>query len=39
MYDDYDYCVECEEDDPWECICCSFNPSNIDDPDYDPFDI
>ncbi len=37
--DDYDWCVDCEEADHWECFCCPFNPNNIDDPDYDPFDI
>lgn len=39
MDDDYDYCDRCEEDDRWECYCCPFNPINIDDPNYDPFDI
>ena len=32
-------CADCPEDDPWECQCCPFNPINIDDPDYDPWDI
>lgn len=37
--DDYDWCIECDETDHWECFCCPFNPNNKDDPDYDPFDI
>lgn len=37
--EDDDWCIDCKEDDPWECACCMFNPANIDNPDYNPFDI